>query len=187
MPLKDQLKKQRDKRRTDSGKIGIVIVCVGKQGVGKSTKIREILKGVKQSDPNREMFIYDPNYEFQDYYPYERAEPFTQFLDLIENKKESLIFVEEATMFLDPRKKEGVIVDKMVKIRHEKNILIMNFHSFSSIPTYIFDMTHYLFVFKTNDSFRKVKNKCDFPTVLEAFEKSYQSENRYHCEIVELN
>lgn len=188
MGLEEQIKGQRDKRKSNNtNKIGIVILCIGKQGTGKSTKIREILEDVQKNDVNREIFIYDPNYEFQDIYPYERAEPFSGFLDLVKDKKESLIFIEEATMFLDPRKKEGVIVDKMVKIRHERNILIMNFHSFSSIPTYIFDMCHYLFVFKTNDSLRKLKTKCDYPLVVEAYEKSFVSENQYNCEIVKLN
>lgn len=178
-----------DKRRTQQ-KVGLVIICIGKKGVGKSTTVREILKGIKSLNPEKEFNIYDPNTEFAEYdnFDIEQENAFKVFVDnRLKPAKSSVLFVEEATIFLDPKKREGVLVDKMVKARHDQNIIIMNFHSWRSVPVYIFDMIDYLYLHKSNDTEQKVKYKCDIPFVLEAFREVNNNPSKYYKKLIDFN
>lgn len=192
--IEKKVKDMNDGRRNKSPnreKIGIVIICIGKKGTGKSTTIREVLRGVKTVNPEKEFYICDPNREFLEFdssFDPDIDNAFNIYIDTIKHAKRSVIFVEEATIFLDPRKREGILVDKMVKARHDENIIIMNFHSWRSVPLYIFDMIDYLYLHKTNDTESKVKNKCDIPFVMDSFRNvNNKNKSKYYKELIDFH
>lgn len=165
---------------------GFAILSTGRTGTGKTTFIKKLVDKVFINDEFRDILIFDPNHEYGEYTEGVYHDDWKEFSGLVSNATNSLIVIEEATISLDPRKKEGVMVDKLVKKRHENNILVFNFHSWGAVPFYIFHLVDFVTIFKTNDTDRVLKNKCDMPKVLEAYDKVQKSENRFSFKTIDL-
>lgn len=123
-------------------------LIVGATDVGKSYFIKNLLKKV----PNkRSFFIHDINNEYGEFYNGEFLD-FEEFAYKTTLLKNAVIVFEEATIFLDSR----TLADKYVKEtlalkKHTNNYIFMVFHAIAEIPYYVYRLSNYITVFKTND------------------------------------
>ena len=76
--------------------------------------------------------------------------------------------------------------DKLVRKRHQHNIIMLNFHSWGMVPKDIVSMCDIVIVRKTNDSLKKVEERCDDVKLLKAFEKVKNSDDNYKSITVNL-
>jgi hypothetical protein len=150
---------------------GLVHICIGKQRTGKTTFCMERLE--KSKLPK---VIYDINGEYTKYYS-EPFEDFNVFMDRIVDLKEHFILIEEATIFFSPRARVEEMISLLVRAAHAKNIIFLNFHDYSSIPTNIKNLVHYITIFKTNDNEKMVRAKIERDYVVEAWKKVNSSKN----------
>lgn len=165
--------------------MSMVIVAVGRRKTGKTTQTKEFLNTVLKTDPDRDLIIYDPNLEYREYYD----EPFLSFDDFmkrIANVTNSCIHIEEATIFFESRSTNKVMKDKLVRARHQNNIIMLNFHSWGLIPREILSMTDYVRIFKTNDSLATVKAKTDIETIIKTFEEVDKHKDNFHFKLIDL-
>lgn len=160
----------------------ISLINVGRTKTGKTTVSKKLLDKVFDKMP---VFIYDVNNEYREYYDKDFL-PFDEFCGSIKDVKNSFILIEEATIFLTVRETNKILVDMLVRKRHTNNFIVLNFHSFSKVPKYIFDLIDFVTVFKTNDSLKTVKDKTDFEKILKAFEYVKASENNFINKTISL-
>lgn len=132
---------------------GKSIIVVGARGTGKTTNNREMISKVH---PDARL-ILDVNGEYKDLFPHEMI-GFKEFTTMITKVKGAVILIEEATIFLSNRGYNGDIVDVLVKARHRDNTIIFSFHSFNTIPNYVWELSNYVYIFKTNDDLDTIKS-----------------------------
>lgn len=124
-------------------------IVVGMTDTGKSYYIKNNL--LKLIPNNKALFIYDINREYEYWFPYPLLE-FEQFAKASTQINNGVIIYEEATVFLDGRMKTDKDVKKVLALKkHQKNYVILVFHSFSEIPRYVYKLSNYITVFKTNE------------------------------------
>jgi len=152
---------------------GIVSICIGRRHTGKTTFSKELLK--KSELPK---VVYDINNEYREFYS-EDFEDFDKFLDKIVELKGHYILIEEATIFFNPRGRFQEMINLLVRARHTKNIIQLNFHSFRSIPNNIVDLVEYITIFKTNDNEEIVRKKIEKDYVLNTWLKIMESKNPF--------
>jgi len=143
---------------------GKAILVVGARGTGKTTFNRGM---VSQTHPQTRL-ILDVNGEYRDLYPHPFIGfgPFTKALLQVKNR---FILIEESTMFLDNRGKNGDIVDILVQARHNDNTIMFSFHSFRMVPKYIYALCNMVIVFKTGDTEDYIEKTFENPLLTAAF------------------
>lgn len=127
--------------------MSICHIIVGATNTGKSTLVKSMLKRANK----QALFIYDVNNEYKEYFPY----PFVDFETFIESAtriKKGILVIEEATIFLNNRSSNECLKEILVRKRHTGVMIILVFHSMRSIPRYIYELSNYITVFKTNDT-----------------------------------
>ncbi len=144
----------------------ITIVNCAKKKHGKTTLTKGILNTF-----SGEKLIYDVNDEYKEFggaaiFP----RPFSKFLDLAVTKKNTCIVFEEASIFFSHQGSVEEIKELLVRNRHTKNLIILNFHSINKIPIYVWDQTTYLILGKTNDKPKWVEREYKDTDLLEAFQ-----------------
>lgn len=152
------------------------ILNVGRPKAGKTTMTKKILNGYVKDGRKKDFCIYDVNNEYAEFHD----EPFLTYEDWIESIKDvknKIILVEEATIFFSTRSSDKILKELLVRRRHTNNVIILNFHSINDIPKYIFNLTNYVILFKTNDDFQSVKAKCSIPKFLRMFEDVQKSDD----------
>jgi ABC-type oligopeptide transport system ATPase subunit len=166
------------------------VLIVGNTGRGKSTAARELLEIAKLE--NRKIFVYDPNNEYQKYYN-GKFTNIKEFLELVNNEKNAFILFEEATIFFSNKGYSDMLVNMLVRKRHQNNEIVLLFHSLRSIPTYILELCNFLVLYKTNDR-ESYTNKTfeGYDEILDGFNKlkNTPDNNRFNFHknfIIELN
>ena len=152
------------------------IINVGRPRAGKTTKAKEILNKVISNGRKSDIIIYDVNNEYSNYYdkPFLTFDEFSKSLKGVKNK---IILIEESTIFFSTKSTDKIIQELLVRRRHENNTIILNFHSFASVPKYIFDLLNYVIVFKTNDTEETIKSKTNNPKLMSAFKEVRDNSN----------
>ena len=126
---------------------GKSIIVVGGTGTGKSTFIKDRLKKVHKNS----IHLYDVNKEYVDFY----NKPFTSFEKFAKTSQkisDGVLVYEEATIFLSNKGANDAVRDVLVRKRHTNNTIFFIFHSLRTVPRWIFDLSNFVVVFKTNDS-----------------------------------
>lgn len=147
------------------------ILVVGMTGQGKSQWAKEYIK-----DSNQWVFDVQNEYQWLSVNPSEaKARQIDMnektFVDRCKQKKNTICLFEEATCFFEGKLDKDlrrVVVAK----RHSKNIYLFLFHSISSIPPRLMQLTNYVILFKTGDEPYQVEQK--FPSLLPYFMKVKQ-------------
>ena len=153
--------------------MSICILNVGRPRAGKSTKSVDLLNEFVANGRGRDIICYDINGEYKRYYNY----PFLDYDVFIKqfdykNKQElknKIILIEEATIFFSTRSEEKILKSLLVRKAHTHNVIILNFHAFNLIPRYVFDLSNYVIIFKTNDTLDSVKSKITNPKFISIF------------------
>jgi hypothetical protein len=159
--------------------IGFAGLNVGKTKTGKTTFTKGL---ILDAIDNRPVFVYDVNNEYKAFYNDEFVKK-EEFMLKVKNVKNSFIVFEEATIFFNNKACDEILQEMLVRKRHTKNIIYMNFHSFRAVPNYVFDLVDYITIFKTNDSPKRVAEKYKDDRFLKAVESVRESDNPY-CRIV---
>jgi hypothetical protein len=144
---------------------GIASICIGKRKTGKTTFSQKLIQTKPSSMP---CVIYDINQEYGKFYS-EPFEDFDVFMQRIVDLRGHYILLEEATIFFRAQKHNEQMINLLVRARHTRNIIQLNFHSFKSVPKDIYNLLDYVTVFKTNDSLKDVKDKFDNPAIIQAY------------------
>ncbi len=163
---------------------GKAFIIVGMTGSGKSTLIKNFIKGVDIS----RLWINDVNGE---YFPERPYIPTDKFLQETIKLKRCVIIFEEATIFFSNRGNIKEMRELLVRKRWTENIIFLVFHSIRTIPHYIYDLCNGVYVFRTNDSRELVAGKHEI--LLPAFDKvqskifKYGNDVLKFCEVIKLN
>lgn len=157
-----------------------VFAIVGARGTGKTTFVKERLKNVNK---NRIM-IYDVNAEYTEFYPYP-FEDFQKFMQRTKDATNSILVYEEATIFFNNRGKDATMTNILVRSRHTKNVIFLNFHSLRSLPKYILDLINYIVLFKTNDTPSLVE-KFEHESLYNGFIEVKQNSDIHYYKVIEV-
>jgi hypothetical protein len=127
-----------------------VALIIGMRGQGKTTFIKNMLKG----NPN---YVFDVQNEYQEFNPAPHLDRKLFISECIEFTDTFCVF-EEATGFFKGRLDEQT--DRMIlSARHTRNRYIFCFHSIQAVPPGIMNMVNFVVLFKTNDEPRVIKSK----------------------------
>jgi hypothetical protein len=123
-------------------------IIVGATDTGKSYFVKSTLKKVPSYES---LLIYDVNNEYSEFMedPFEDFETFANNATKVER---AIIVFEEATIFLNNRSCNRSLNEILVRKKHTKNFVFLVFHSVRSIPRYVYELSNYITIFKTNDS-----------------------------------
>lgn len=158
-----------------------VIVNVGFTGTGKTVGTKEILKGLHVP-----LFIYDVNNEYKEFKG-SVLKSFEDFLQEANLKKNHCIVFEEATIFFSHSGSSKMIMELLVRKRHTKNLIILNFHSLRKVPLYILDFTDYLILRKTNDNPETIRKKFeDYEIIFQSFQQVQCSKDKFEKQFIKL-
>ena len=127
--------------------MSICHIIVGATNTGKSTLVKSLIKRANKSA----LFIYDVNNEYKDFFPYPFVD-FETFINSATRIKNAVLVIEEATIFLNNRGSCDALKEILVRKRHTNVAIFLVFHSMRSIPRYIYELSNYITIFKTNDS-----------------------------------
>lgn len=144
------------------------IIVVGMTGQGKSVFVKNFIKG-------RQCYVFDVQNEYLDLSPFPNATRARDtslneiaFVSNCSSRKNSVLVFEEATGFF-----EGKLDKQLRRIvlskRHSKNVFIFCFHSISSVPPRLMQLTNFVVLFKTMDEPYQVSDK--FPSLLQPYEQ----------------
>jgi ABC-type multidrug transport system ATPase subunit len=145
---------------------GKAFLIVGGTGSGKTTFTKKALAKVH---PNAR-FIYDVNNEYKEFFDYPLKD-FDEFIYIASTLKNAFIVFEEATIFLNNKSSNKILIDILVRKRHTNNTIFLVFHSLRSIPRYVFDLSNILVLHKTNDNENFVEKRFENEIVTDAFLK----------------
>jgi hypothetical protein len=161
------------------------IINVGGTGTGKTTYTKQTILNYL---PNMNKLIYDVNKEFMEYNG-SVFMPIKDFLKIANNKTNTIIVYEEATIFFKHSNQSTDITEQLVRKRHTNNLFVFNFHSLRQVPLYILDFCNYIVIRNTTDNYDNIRKKFeDYTSIYEAF-KNVQDEsekNPYYFEEVKL-
>jgi len=151
---------------------GLAYVVVGKTKSGKTTFVRQEF-AERVADPDK-VYVYDVGNE---YGSGEFEGEFSDWVEGLRGRKNSLIIIEEATMNLGSRsemtsERNKPLARAMTRKRHDNNLIIFVFHSLHRVPDSIVHFVDGWYIFRTLDNPKKVREKySDMPHVLQAYEK----------------
>lgn len=138
-------------------------IIVGMTGQGKSFFVNNYIGG-------RKCYVFDINNEYNLPLTGDRSKNVScDENDFIKNcflKKDTICVFEEATGFLEGKTAKNLrrlIVNK----RHTKNVYFFVFHSISSVPPRILQLSNFVVLFKTNDEDYQVQDK--YPSLYEYY------------------
>ena len=128
----------------------LIFVICGRQGSGKTTMAKQLLNNSNMPgvilDVNNE-YDHSKNICFTDF------KYFRQYLPEVTN---SFIIVEEATAFLNAYKVLD-ITNLLIRVRHQRNVMLFCFHSLQDCPDYILRLSSFMWLAETNDDAKKLE------------------------------
>lgn len=178
--IDNEIEQDRAEVENETIREGFAILQIGRTKSGKTFNSKKL---ISETPRNKSVYVYDINREYTDIYPAEFV-PFEQFMNRLHEIKpvNSVILIEEATIFFSVRSTNKILTDLLVRKRHTGNIIILNFHSFGQVPKYVFDLVDYVVIFKTNDRLQTVKDRTDYDNVITAFTEINNSPNLKNSE-----
>lgn len=150
---------------------GKAILVVGARGTGKTSINKRMMEKVH---PDARL-ILDVNGEYKDLFPRDPIE-FDNFTKIAKSVKKAVILIEESTIYLDNRGNNQDIRDLLVRARHNENTIIMVFHTFRSIPQYIYGLCNTVIILKTNDTPDYLLDKFEDENLVAAFNEIKNAE-----------
>lgn len=162
--------------------MSIVILNVASKKKGKTTKTKQLL-----NSNNLPKFIYDVNKEYKEFGKGAVFMDFEQFLKEATKKVGHAIVFEEAFIFLSHHSQQKEMKELLVRTRHTKNFIILNFHAVHQIPMWVLDFVNFLIIGKTNDKLKWMLSNYSDTEILEAWQFAQEHENVYCKVTLELN
>lgn len=150
--------------------IGVVNVVIAKRHYGKSTYIKkELIAGIPLPQ-----YIYDYR---QEYYEDGFSLSMDEFLNVVKTKKDCVIVFEEATAFFKGAS-SGLFMDILTGAYHNRNFIVLVFHSIRALPTDHLEQIDFIHCGKTKDRATTIYQKFkEDEWIIDMFEKSQVLEN----------
>lgn len=155
------------------------ILIVGNTGTGKTIYTQKLIKGKKN-------FVFDVNCEYENFNRFTEIAEMENFFLQIAETKNTIIVIEEATIFFNNRKYNDKLNSFLVGKRHSKNTFIFLFHSLRVIPLYIIDFTDYIILFKTNDHPDIIKKFENINNFQNFFNEVKTNKNPYFYSVISV-
>lgn len=128
------------------------IMLVGATGSGKTYFTKSLIKNANKNS----LLIFDVNDEYKDFYPYPFNPDMDVFLCKAEKVQNAIILIEDATSFFAVQGRSDKLIKILVAKRHTKNTIILLFHSWGDVPTYLYRKCTEVVIFKTLDGDKQV-------------------------------
>ena len=136
-------------------------LVVGRKKTGKTTWIKNVVEKL-----NFQKFIFDPNQHYEGQFKGDNIE---EFLRQAYTKHNTVIVIEEATIYFKSAKKQDLLLSLLTRSRHQNNFVFLAFHSLRSVPTWCLDMCDALRLSKTNDTLQVLHKFDGLDKIEEAF------------------
>lgn len=150
-------------------------IVIGKRGEGKTTFIKNAIKG----KPN---YVFDVQNEYQDFNPAPHLDR-AKFVQECMNYIDTYCVFEEATGFFKGNLTRDTDL-MMLSARHSRNRYFFCFHTIQAVPPGIINMCDYVVLFKTGDQqINVIKNK--YPKLFRSF-LELQTAKRFSKKIIPL-
>lgn len=151
-------------------------------GTGKTTFIKRYIKGKRSC-------VFDVNNEYKGL-PDDNRKPVSRvtdlnhkaFIQLCLEKRDTCCVWEDATGFIEGRLSDD-FRKALVSKRHTGNVNILVFHSVSSVPPRLIQLSDYVILFKTSDEVYQIEKK--YPSLLKYF-KSINRKPLFSFELIKL-
>lgn len=145
-----------------------LILVIGGTGEGKTTYARSLCVGKKH-------IAVDYSDDFKGYTRYTAVHAPEKFLENFTPQKEkirnTLVVIDEATIWFDVGTKDCNLKNALVRKRHSGNDYVLLFHSLSDVPKYIRKFSDFLVLFKTTDGEADTEKFAAQDKILSALEK----------------
>lgn len=151
-----------------------VILIVGQRGSGKTTDTKNLIKNIHPDA----LLLHDASAQYTDIYK-KPILPFDEFTELCTNVSNAFIVFEEATIFINHSRNKN-IVDFLVTSRHKKNSIVFVFHSFRSIPRFIYDLSNVIICHKTKDPESLIFERFEDEDLLSVWKAVKANTNPYY-------
>jgi DNA helicase HerA-like ATPase len=155
---------------------GKLIIVVGFTGTGKTTLVKKLIKKVKNP------VIFDVNNEYgKPQYYGNILPPIEDWVKHVnENVRNSVVVVDEATIFFSKSGVSNVLKETLVRKRHTGNTYILNFHYLSSVPNDILAFCNYFILFKTQERYDLVHKKYQYESdIFDAYLSVEKDSNKH--------
>lgn len=161
---------------------GKAFIIVGGTGSGKTTFVKACLNKVNKNA----IYLSDVNNEYTDYYKEPFEENIEKFAEKSTKLSNAVIVFEEATIFFSNRSSSDSLRTLLVRKRHTNNTIFLVFHSLRTIPRYVYDLSNYVILFKTNDSKSLVFDKFKDERLLTTFLSVQNSKDLHYSEMFDI-
>ena len=133
----------------------MIIIIVGGTGTGKTTLCKEIITNYE----TKNRYILDFNNEYANLKnKYTKLfNDYDIFIEKLPAFQNSYILIDEASIYFNSHRYSNILLSKLVKHRHDKNIILLCFHSLRLVPKYVNDFCNYIIIKKTNDNLDLLK------------------------------
>lgn len=159
------------------------ILLIGKMGTGKSTFAKRYIR-------DRKKLVFDVNNEYRDLSNDSNEQEsrvielnHKKFVVLARSKRNTCIVFEDSTGFIAGRLGED-FTQFLVEKRHTGNVSLLIFHSISSVPPRLLQLTDYVILFKTGDEWYQVIKK--YPSLYEDYLKVKSNSNPYYHKLIKI-
>jgi len=159
------------------------ILVVGKTGSGKTTLVKSLLKKANK----KSLFLYDVNNEYKEFVTEAVELDFDIFAERAKNLTNAVILFEEATIFLSNKGSNFNLKNILVRKRHTKNTVILVFHSFRTIPRYVFDLCNFIAVKKTSDNIDFIDSRFEHDKLSVTCREIFSSKDKFAQKIITIN
>lgn len=162
--------------------MSIVILNVAAKKKGKTTLTKGYL-----NNHNGAKFIYDVNAEYKEFGSGAVFPKWKDFLEQAAKKTDTAIVFEEAFIFLKHQAQEEHMKELLVRTRHTRNLIILNFHAIHQIPMWVMDFVNYFVVGKTNDRPKWMLTNYRETDIYDAWNEAQISEDVFEKITLQLN
>lgn len=161
------------------------IIIIGMMGTGKTTFVKSYIK-------NRKCLIFDVNNEYKELST-DNRKPVSRVIDLDHKKyigltlqkRNTVCVFEDATGFIQGRLSDS-FVKSLISKRHTGNVNILIFHSVSSVPPRLLQLTNYVVLFNTGDEDYQVYKK--YPSLFNQWKqvKELSIKNEHASKVIKI-
>jgi|SRR6185369_4134602 len=161
---------------------GISFIIVGGTGVGKTTYTKNKLKKVNKNA----IYLIDVQNEYPEVINRYTGDDIDEYNSRARRMTNAVIVYEEATIFFSNRSSSDVIRRMLVSKRHDNNTYFFVFHSLRTIPRYLFDLSNYITIFKTNDNEDLVQKRFENNLLTETFLRVKNNPDKHYNETFKI-
>lgn len=141
----------------------MVIINIGARGEGKSSLTKRYMRLFKKKLPGNVAAVYDVQNEYKSKDTPELTDEEQKDVEIWLNKvfafRQSFIVIEEATAHFSYRSSGKILKSMCINARHSQNWIILNFHSFRSVPNDLLELCDAVNAFNTEDNLDPAKKK----------------------------